>query len=463
MKNLLIAAAMLGCISSANAASDGADQKVSGEMRFRYYNQDNADFQAGGTDSKWYQRTKLGYTLMKGEDLTAHIELLAARQWGIDDDDGTSADPTKPGQDDGNNGVNLHEAWVFWKAMDNLSFKVGRGALDVADGLVISKNDWFQVPYAFDGGAAVYFTEWANVTAFGVRAVDTRTLANSAVYTESLQNGETNFYGLSVDVKSLPEMLKMVNVHLLQQKSMDISDDTAPNDIVTDTKSDKLRYGFTVGGDVSMFDYKLTHAGYQGNTKVGSGALSNVNNDIDTSGWMWDATAGATLADVMNMRLHGTYHMDSGDEDGIASEDGRYEPFYYNQHDNAGMMDMVTWGNLTYFKLGASLEPMEMLTVGLDWYNFSLTEKVKVANSVANPAYKSQKELANGRIVSVGKQDIGQEVDLWAKKSLSNGAEFMLRYSVFMSDNQAFDEQANSLKRKEDTAQQIFAQAKFGF
>src|SRR5690606_20659827 len=124
--------------------------------------------------------------------------------------------------------------------------KAGRGALDLADGTVVAKNDWEQLPYTFEGVYGAYFTEWANIGLFGVKGM---TDGGSDVAPD------VNFYGVSFDFKNLPEWLKMANLHVLQSKA------TAT---VTNDKESVLRYGITLKGDSSGIDYRVTYAGQTG-------------------------------------------------------------------------------------------------------------------------------------------------------------------------------------------------------
>jgi len=397
MKKLLFAFASLALISSAHAA-DGADIKWNAEMRFRFTGIQNAGFAESATDNETVQRTKIGATFTKGEDLTATVTLLNAATWGTEGNGLSTAGSLSPADTD--NSVLVSEAFVFWKAMDNFALKVGRGAMDLADGSVVSKNDWQQLPSTFEGVLGVYFTEWANVNVFGIKGMnDTATSAD-----------DVNFYGASLDFKNLPEVLKMVNFHVLQSKATGMAGVGA--------KDSKTRYGLTAKGDVAGFDYRATYAMYTGKLEIGAASTDN-------KAHMMDLEVGYSLPDVMNLRVAALYHADSGQD--TSTDNTRYDAFFYEKHANAGLMDILNWGNLTYMKLGVALEPMEMTKVGLDFYKFTKSEKTDT--TVGTPAGAAGTD--DIITTSATEDDLGSEIDLWATKALSNGTELNARVGKF--------------------------------
>lgn len=379
-------------------AQEGADIKWNAEMRFRFSGNENVDFSKNTWDNATEQRTKIGATFTKGEDLTATVTLLSAATWGNEGNSNTSGDMLAAGAE---SNVYVYEAFAFWKAMDNFALKVGRGALDLADGSVVAKNDYEQTPYVFEGAYGVYFTEWANIGLFGVKGMNDVSAATADV----------NFYGLSVDVKSLPEWLKMVNVHVMESKATGIGGAS-----VADSKT---RYGVTAKGDTHAIDYRATYAMYTGERTVSAPG--------DHKASMLDAEVGYTLPDIMNLRVAALYHTDSGDDNAASGDIKSYDPFFYEKHNNAGLMDLIGWGNATYMKFGVSLEPMEMTKVGVDYYMFQKTEE--------NDSVYDTSHTAITAVGTASGTDVGTEIDVWATKALSNGAELNARVGMFTADN----------------------------
>ncbi len=383
MKKLLFAFASLALLTSANA-QEGADVKWNAEARFRFTNVENAGGTESANNNQTVQRTKLGATMTKGEDLTATVTLINAATWGT-----LPTGNLTPGNTD--NDLMVYEAFVFWKAMDNFALKIGRGALDLADGTVVARNDWEQTPYTFEGVYGAYFTEWANIGLFGVKGAE----EGDATNTTAGYAADINFYGVSLDFKNLPEWLKMANFHAMQSNATNLPSTTG------NAMDKKLRMGVTVKGDTAGVDYRATYAMYTGETNFAGAGNANAAAAADHEASMMDAEVGYTLPDVMNLRISALYHTDSG-QDG-SNKNTEYDPFFYDRHNNAGLMDIMTWGNLTYMKVGVALEPMEMTRVGADYYMFEATEGT----------------------------DLGTEIDVWAVRTLSNGVELNARLGMF--------------------------------
>src|SRR5690606_24845281 len=108
-----------------------------------------------------------------------------------------------------NNGLIVNEAYMTWAISDEWSARFGRGSVTMADGTVVSSNDWEQVSKAFDGVMVSYDHEVARLNFFTVRGADSGT------------NDYGNFMGLSADFKSLPEFLKTAHLHYIMVKADD--------------------------------------------------------------------------------------------------------------------------------------------------------------------------------------------------------------------------------------------------
>lgn len=409
MKKLLFAFTSFALATSA-FAQEGADIKWNAEMRFRFTNTENTPTAKSSNDNQVDQRNKIGATLTKGDDLTATVTLLNAATWGTEGSAGSTGG-SMADDNDNDSGLYVYEAFALWKAMDNLALKVGRSSIEIADGSVVSKNDWEQEPTSSESLSATYFTEWANIAAIGVRAMnDTFNGTNGDTVTNT---NDIEYYGLMFDFKNLPEALKLVNLHALVSKASGLAAGTI--------KDSKTRIGLTVKGDVSGFDYRGTYAMYNGENE-------NTGVKTDHKASMYDVELGYTLADLMNMRFHVLYHSDTGEKTG--GDITRYDPFFYEKHNNAGKMDIIGWGNLTYLKAGIALEPVEMTKVGVDYYMFTRTEKGDNTYGQAGAAGGYGSIIAAG---ATNDDEIGSEIDVWATKMLSNGTELNARIGMFQA------------------------------
>src|SRR5690606_12681541 len=107
----------------------------------------------------------------------------------------------------------------------------------------------------------------------------------------------------------------------------------------------------------------------------------------------------------MKSRVYVLYHQDTGNDGSSATENSTYQSYFYSKHYNAGLMDVVGWGNLTDLAIGWTLEPVDATTVGLHYHMFTKTEEQGAITSGLNGA-----AALNG--VTSTKDEIGQEIDL---------------------------------------------------
>lgn len=415
MKKLLLVLAGLGLATSAYAADD-TQWKHNGEVRVFYKNTKNTAFEKSPKMSQdkggWFQRTKFGVTANKGENLSASVTMLAAGAWGRNFGAGDARDSIALAAE--KNTVGLLEGYIWWKPSDMFSLRMGRGGFTIADGAVVSINDTEQVPVVFDGVLGTFDFGFANMHVFGVKGAELAENATGLVYDK-----EHNFYGASFDFKNLPDFLKTANVHFIKENK-----DVWGTTVGTHEGSDNLRYGLTLSGDMSGFDYKATYAGLNG--KERSTTLDK-NNDVKTNASMFDLAAGYTLAEMMNTRIGVQYHMDSGDNDEDNKTDNTYEPFFYDRSPYAGAMDIIGWGNSTYLGAFVSMKPQDNTTVGLNYYMFSRTsDKAQVSTPGSDYSFAGTWGTAANK-----KKPIGSELDLWAKHTYEGGFEVVARYSMF--------------------------------
>lgn len=397
----------LGAFAAEDKKGGQAEFTPSGEFRARYTNEVDADFNQDakpGTEGMVETRFKLGGTFRLGEKISGHIGTIHSTQMGKGND--TTDAPAVSGEYTSNsadNNLMVNEAYGNWMLNDEMSFKVGRFNLEIADGAVISKDDYLQKPTALEGVLFTYDTEFAKFTGMAIKHYDFG----------GNDDDEGNTYGLSVDVKSVPDALKMVNIHLLQTN---VDEQAATTGVST------LRYGLTVGGDAMNILYKLTYAGYSGTLFLNGG-----DNEVDLTGSMMDLYVGYQVPDLMKFKVWVGYHTDSGDDDSSdnaadGGEVGTYSPFLYDQHAYAGLMDAVAWGNLTETFVKLSIDPMENLSVALGYHMFSMTENDGTTNST-NP-------LTGTTLAAGDNTAIGNEIDLVVTQKYDNGVNVGFRYST---------------------------------
>ncbi len=413
MKNLIPVLATVMAAGAVHAADDNTEFKWGAELRTRYNWTENAALSNTKPNANnFLQRNKLHLTGMKGEKITGHISLINNMQWGKSPAVTTAAGPLlgQPSSANTNDTMFVSEAWGWWKATDNVSFKLGRSAMTIADGAVVSSNDWESTPRVFEGAGAILDYDFGRIGLFGVKAFDENAGLPAATGTSLNQDPERLFYGVSFDAKNLPDALKMANVHVLKI----IQDENA----TANSQIDGLRYGLTVGGDVSNIDFKATYAANDYKRKSAGGSK------LDIVGSMIDLGVGYKMPEMMNFRIGAQYHTDTGNDSTDATKNNSYDSFHYEKHKYAGLMNMVEWGNLNYIALDLSLEPMEKTTVALGYLMFNRTTDKAIAN------------FTNGSFSTVGayKADskaLGNELNLSATHMYGNGFSVGAIYGMF--------------------------------
>jgi hypothetical protein len=495
MKRFTIALAGLALVTTAQAA-DTTDFKWNAEMRLRYTNDTAYSFQkeiqneAGATNpgngqgaipdqsmgrnyNSFAQRVKLGLGMTRGESLSGYLSTINHSYWGDTANrtaagDYTYGNPNAPGATAArNNDFVLNEAWGWWKANDMVSVKFGRSTMEIAGGAVAGPNDWQPIPNVFDGIWSMWDFEPVSVKMFGLKLRDTNvdgaagTSTPAAGQTSGPSAGATNaigqrddsesvLYGVVAGVKNLPEFLKVAEVHLMQ-----VNDETTttylPNGqtaanqaVITNTdRAEMLRYGLIVSGDMSNVDYRLIGDFYTGKKKAdgtlgGTSATANTfARDQALSGSMVDLNVGYTLPEIMMLRIGANYHMDSGGE--VTNTDNKtYKPFAYSAHEFGGDMDVMTWGNLTYWGLNVAVKPMDDLDVKLSYWDYSRTSERDgvTVNGFNQGAETNGTTTATNNTRHAGTQagtsnKIGSEIDFTVTKTYGENFSIWALYGVF--------------------------------
>ncbi len=440
MKRLVLLAAALGVTVGANAADD-VELKHSGEFRLRYLNDMNPTGVDNASDSAadFQHRFKWNITARKGENLQAFLGLIHGASWGND----VNAGNTNPGVIDGSSddSLTVNRAWGWWKTSDALSWKFGRMGLEIADGSFFSENDWLDIPTAHEGVMGMWDMDFAKVSLFGLKAAEFGYQTVGA----RTPDPERNLYGISVDLKNMPEAIKMANLLFVQENR----DETGPGGAGA---TNAQNIGLTVGGDTMNILYKATLGFQTGKIKDRS---TPVNIDLNAS--MYDLMLGYAMPDVMGLKITAGYHSDTGDK-ASATKNERWDPMYYDVHNYAGLMDVVGWGNLTYWNVAASLMPTDTIETGLAYYMFSKTEGGDGINALSIQSAAAAAAPARGFTGTTDKE-IGSEIDVWANKSYEGGFKIGARYGAFMPGKTL----KNSATKVDQTISQVFLQASMGF
>lgn len=453
MRNLVALAALLAFLPVANAADGKADFNANAEYRIRYQMDQNqgtdANDKTNSTEQTMRHRFKLDMGFRSGEKFGAQLTLLHNSILGDSQATNSSSNQEKNGIANNSNMALVNQAYGTWMINDAWSLKFGRGGFTLADGSVISQNDWQATPYSFDGVLVNWEHEFLRLNLFQVKAVDNFTNA-AVIGTTNNDDPEVNFYGLAVDLKNLPEFLKMVNLHFMK---------ITGNRTAATTGRDEMRYGVAINGDIAGIDYKLDYAAHDGETKGANAAA------LDKAGSMYQAEVGYSLPEVMKSRFYVGYHMDTGNKASTAKDEG-YDTFFYEKHCGSGCMDVVAWGNLTFLKAGYTLSPMDQVDVGLHYWKFERSEASATNGAPPTAGLNAGQQASGAAGIGTGhilngtgtSKDLGSEWNLAVTKKYDNGFAVTAWYGMFEPGAYLTKD-----KNEEDTYNQFFVEGKMTF
>lgn len=462
MRRVLAAAVLVAFMPTANAQDKGkADFSTNAEYRARWMYWQNPGLYEKDhkSESGVEHRFKFNAGYKASEKVSANATFIYADEFGISDN-------TTAAGDNENDSLLVNEAYGVWRSSDDLNFKVGRMNYEVGDGSFISINDWEQKPYSFDGLQVNWEQEWGKLqfVAFKVRNIQTDATA-TPVERSASADPEHNMYGINFDLKSKPEWLKGMNAHIFKDNSDALDDGTGLTTTAETTVRgpntnglDTIRYGVGANMAFGAVDVK---ANYE---KTG-GKIKNINagtkTEVDYEGDMMQAEVGFNLPAVMASRFYALYHKDSGDGNSTDKKSETYDPYYYDTHDNAGLMDLFGWGNLTEMAIGWTGKPSDSTTVGVSYHKFERTESSATAAQY-NPG-------TNGGSLPMGgaantKDDLGSEIDIHATHTYGNGLATHAIVGYFMPGDYFGDD---SLKVGSDSQNDkqlyVMLQGKFTF
>jgi hypothetical protein len=447
MRRLLALAALVAAMPVANAQDKGKSEFTpSAEYRPRYFFMNNA----GGTepnDSFAEHRFKMGANYKANERFSAHLTLLHAADFGSATSVGsTNSADINAGFDPSNqeNFLNVNEAYMNWMVSDDFSLRVGRMNFQIGDGSVISYNDWEQNPGAFEGVTGVWEAEFGRFTGFVFNY-------GEEINTAPASDAKHSAYGLSFDLKSMPDFMKMVNVHVIKDNADAANPSTMPTGssvVTSNVGQDTLRYGLGVGFDFGLIDLK---ANYEMNTGKYKPQPATATSELDAKQMMYQAELGFKLESFMGSRLYVLYHSDSGDSSTTDGDAETYDPYFYEQHGNAGLMDLFGWGNLTQMSVGWTMKPGDNTDAGLSYNMFSKTES---KGAVTNGRFGGALGAGSGT-----SDKLGDEIDLWAEHRYDGGLSTLLRLGYFMPGD-VYD---NSVSKQDEAIMHVAIEGKLTF
>lgn len=455
MRRIIALAVLVAFMPTANAQDKAkAEFSHDGEYRLRYWWTQNpsANENTQRTDSSVDSRFKLGTTFKASEKMSAHLTLLHNAEFGQSTDStaigSTSGDTTADNQQE--NMLTVNQAYANWMFSDDMSFRVGRQNYQIADGSVIGYNDWETNPGAFEGLLGNWEAGFGKFQVFLFKHRELTAGAGSAS-----ADPEHNSYGLNFDMKTTPEWFKALNVHVIKDNQDAVTGATGTT-VNSTNGQDLMRAGLMAGFNFGMVDLKAWYEMQSGEYK--NIAAGGAKTSIDSKGSMMQAEVGFNLDSFMGSRFHVLYHQDTGDGTGAsATETEQYDPYFYEQHANAGLMDLFNWGNLTYITVGWNGKASDKTSFGAMYHMFSRTESGTGTGGLNTGTRGTGLTLQDAT-----KDKLGDELDLWAEHMYDGGLSTVVRVGYFMPGD-AFKNVATPTSSQDDEILQVMLEGRLSF
>ena len=405
------------------------------------------------------QRLRLNLNLRASERLGATASILSAMQFGQ-----TAGEPVAEPKD----GLSVNQAFGNWMISDDFIFKFGRMNYQIGDGFVMGVNEWEAVPYAFDGALFHYEFEFGRLEFFGFKMREYGAVAVAGGLTEQRKPDlEHNAYGFTFDLKTMPEVLKTVHLHVIKDAADRGVEAPAAGTQVQTIKGtqgiDAVRYGVNVGLVYGAADLKLWYAGVGGKNKYPLDPTLPYHGSYDIESNMVQAELGFSRPEWHAFRAFVQYHRDTGDGDSTDGREQTYDSYFHIKHASAGFMDLFDWGNLTSVQIGLTAKTSEALDLGVSYW---LLNRTATGQNSSRPLAG----LYGGNLVPVtGTNDLnlmttklGDEFDLWAEYRLANGLTVNARVGYF-SPGPVFDTARSGGVRRDDGIVQAMLEGKVSF
>ena len=108
-----------------------------------------------------------------------------------------------------------------------------------------------------------------------------------------------------------------------------------------------------------------------------------------------------------------------------------YNPWLYDRHKSGGLLDLLLWGNMTYFFLGYSASFFDFFDLKVRYYDMKPTAAGPVALGhygalIADSAGESS------RYVSPGESRLGRELDIQLSKDVAEEFRLALLAGIFI-------------------------------
>ena len=284
---------------------------------------------------------------------------------------------------------------------EDMELKLGWNLYENKFPEIASVNNYEDFVYAFQGVFLEYSARFMNVSFWGgwPPELPNLKLADSKV--------DQNFgFGFFLDLDLTVDFVDYVSLYAAYLGDPSIKE----GEEVHSTQQKVSRYGAGLKGNFYLLDlsYTAVAAFYGKGFQFGSWEES-----------MYHLKLGFSRPDFFNGKIVAGWHKDSPN----------YRSWLYDRHENAGLLDLFLWGNLSYYFLGLSASLTDEIDIELFITDFRTTEKGPI--QLGQFGLLQAEQVAGGESLESQGTQLGKEVDMRLEAKIDDYFEVGLMAGLF--------------------------------
>ena len=301
---------------------------------------------------------------------------------------------------------------INWFINEDLELKFGRIRYQNHFHQIVSLNDYESLFHTFDGFFLEYSTRVFHVNLWG-------SLYSPALLEYSTSSFNINFWGSRFPrrkIKTEPAQdLKYGLGFFLDIKSDsdDFIDHLNLHVVYLGEAGDKAmqntsRYGIGLEGTINPvnLDYTLVAIGHGREMR------------FKLEEHMYHLQLSYSYPAFFNSHFFAGYHTDSA----------KYDPWLYDSHKNAGLLDLFSWGNLSYYFLGLGASINSLFDVQVSFHDLSFSKEGSVSLGFWGTRLEGKNEIS----ITGDRKNLGKELDIQFQKKIKKNFEIHLLAGLFI-------------------------------
>jgi hypothetical protein len=394
-----------------------------GGVRLRYDNLRGATGGAFSDESEALitHRAQINFKLYKGEFFETEFRLINFANWGA-----SSPNNSVPGQRDAferSNSLLVNQAFAHWKITESMGMRFGRAPLHLGLGYTYGTNEWFDVPYSFDLIEASWDWPVLKASLIAAKVLDLTQVAGETLNPDP----DENHFIFNFDLKNLHEAVTIANFSLIQVNRDPGSLDGGAS-LLNGLNMQRVALDTEIKGRNLFFQGFFTFV--SGEERILSiNQVSGIDKK-QINQMAYDLKLGYHLPGSNNLRFWAGYHFDSGDDNPQGGVSKSFDSFYYEVYGQAGLMDLLRWGNLNFVRLGLDVDLFDGFTLGGELLSFNKTEGADGLRFGQAGRFLNQK-IESGDLILAESSLIGRELDIWADWKFPSGVKVRGTMSAF--------------------------------